>query len=117
MSSYFNFSDRPIEDLPENYTPFSFRAETSIDVMKFMMKAYERALEVNEEGMCRVSITALRLEQDWGTGEVVGEFYSNIDLETFRNIARSIEDCHVLLQTLRPVRFTENSCERDYDLH
>lgn len=108
-----NFNDNPLTDIPPNYKPFSFRAESGIDVITFIKRAYRHVMEMNEGETRAVSITALRLEQDWKTGEVGGEFYTNLTLEVLREIARTIEDGYVLFQTLRAVPFKDNSLERD----
>ena len=85
---------------------FSFRAECNYDVLRFLNKAYEYAMDNN------LRLGAIYLKTDEGFPDCEGEFKSNVPLHDLEEIAGSIEDCHVLLQTLRPVPLAQNSLQR-----
>ena len=44
------------------------------------------------------------------------EIRTDANLEQLQEALRSVEDAHVMLQTLRQVPLAENSLRRDYDI-
>jgi hypothetical protein len=101
-------------DAPHFLKPYSFRAEGARDVLAFLNKVYTDAVATDR------FVSALFIETDigpnCGTHECVVEFQSNISLEELRAHLRTIEDSHVMLQTLRQLPLYLNNCERDFTL-
>lgn len=87
--------------------PNSFRAECSYDALRFLTQATEYAIEND----LRLGKIMFKNDQDHPDLEV--EFISDVPVTKLRDIAAGIEDCHVIVQTLRPVPLAENSLERD----
>ncbi|MCC7684830.1 hypothetical protein [Janthinobacterium sp. FW305-128] len=86
-------------------TFFSFRAECPSDVKHFQDTCAAAGITI-----------ALAAFPDDEFPDVEIEMESAASLETLRNAMREVVDGHVMLQTLRDCRLTENSLERDYDL-
>lgn len=101
-------------DAPHFLKPYSFRAETAMDVIAFLNKAYADAMTTER------FVSALFIETDvgpnCGTHECVVEFQSNLSLEELRNHLRAIEDSHVMLQSFRQLPLYLNDCSRDYSI-
>lgn len=86
-------------------TTYSFRAECQSDVDRFFIACKKANIIVDE-----VYIGA----DPNGLPDKQVEFNSPATLEALKCVARSIEDGHVLPETLRACPLTENSLQRDY---
>lgn len=90
--------------MPTAKSVFSFRAECSVDVRRFLA------------GLTEVGIAA-EASQSPVSGvpgpDVAVELQASATLEQLRLVARRVEDCHVIVQTLRALPVAENSLERD----
>lgn len=89
---------------------FSFKTEMDHDVQTFtdVLKAVAPHATVYSEEFF------IGPDKRW-CGEWGVEVKTLLDLEQMRSIIRSIEDGHVMLQTLREVPLTQNRLERDFD--
>lgn len=85
---------------------FSFRAECSVDVRRFLAGLTEVGIET-EASQSPVS--------GLSGPDVAVELQATTTLEELRIVARRVEDAHVIVQTLRAVPLAENSLERDVD--
>jgi hypothetical protein len=92
-------------------TTYSFRAESPVDVANFI-------LAIVQEGIFLIGsqMSSLILTGPLYSGEVTFQFESLSPLEEIRRVMRTIEDSHVMLQTLLPVPLSENRCERDFSI-
>lgn len=102
----------PVESLeacPDNkrLTTFSFRAECDEDAVQFLAAAEALGHTVNG---------TVHTDTD-GLPDVDVEIQTSATLGQLQEVLRSMEDAHVMLQTLRQLPLDVNSLERDYDLH
>lgn len=90
---------------------FSFRAECPYDALRFLTNVSEYAVENSLQlpGL-------INFKQDMGYPDVSVEFGCGVSLDNLRTVGRDIEDCHVLVQTLRQVPLDKNNLERDWSL-
>ncbi len=88
-------------------TIFSFRAECQRDV--------EKLTAVGKAAGIKVAFRNVKHELPFPDVDV--EIESQWSLEDLMNLMRSVVDGHVMRQTLRPVPLTENSLERDRNIH
>lgn len=85
---------------------FSFRAECLADVTAF--------IGTNDDN----SLTAVGIVPDMtGFPDVEVQFDSELGLEELRQRMRAVEDGHVMVQTLRQCPLSQNSLERDLNIH
>lgn len=88
---------------------FSFRAECDRDVEEI-----KKSLSKLDDTVSFV------LVPNYLVGSLINEptveFISTLDLETIQKAIGQIEDCHVALQTLRPVPLSENTLERNHSI-
>ena len=89
-------------------TMYSFRAECMVDVTSFRR-------EVFKAGIATTSI--VHLDKDGHPDVTVEMLATESDITRFRDIAREVEDGHVIVQTLRPCPLSENSLKRDADVN
>lgn len=94
---------------------YSFRAECQHDFDELLKVLHERKITVS---VTRVEPNLIRMNDNprFDTGEVLVELGCSLPLEPLREVVRAISDSHVLLQTLRPIRFAQNGFERDYSI-
>ncbi len=78
---------------------YSFTAEAAIDVQRFLDE-------------CRKAGVEIELREMGGGCEII----TTASLKKLRAIMRRVVDGHVMLSTLRPCPFAENSLERDWDI-
>jgi hypothetical protein len=90
---------------------YSFRAECSYDALRFLTQATEYAVEQS------LQLGMISFKNDPKYPDVEVEFKSTVELSPLREVVRGIEDCHVILQTLRPVPLSMNSLKRDTNIH
>ena len=85
---------------------FSFRAEASVDIQRFLAALNDAEIEVG-------ALWIQRPVQIFG--DSLGEFCTDagVTVQQLRDAASDAVDVHVLLETLRPVPLGENSLERD----
>jgi hypothetical protein len=86
-------------------TTYSFRAESPVDVANFIL-----AIAREEMFFIDAQMNSLNF------GEVSLQFESPSTLEEIRRVIRTIDDSHVMFQTLLAVPLSENRCERDYNI-
>lgn len=101
----------PEPELPKEYpgfTRYSCRAETPIDVIRFLAPMYDKCVE---EGKQLGELTILPFASVSPDCKV--EFVSNFNLQELREVMQSVEDGHVMVETLRPVPLMLNSLDRD----
>lgn len=85
---------------------YSFRAECSADVERLQHARAQRGL-----------LTAWAVNADMtGLPDVGVDLQSTASLDELRQAMRDVDDGHVMLQTMRECRLTDNSLERDLDL-
>lgn len=98
-----------LENCPpkERLNTFSFRAECNGEAIQFFaaVEALGYAVSVN-----------VHKDAD-GLPDVEVEIQTDANLEQLQEALRTLEDAHVMLQTLRQLPLDANSLERDYDLH
>ncbi|HCF9660107.1 TPA: hypothetical protein NI776_001834 [Pseudomonas aeruginosa] len=88
---------------------FSFRAEGENDVVLFLAAVEAHRFTVQGSGTV--------LPDADGLPDVDVEIQTSATLEQLQDVLRTLEDSHVMLQTLRQLPLDINSLERDYDLH
>ncbi len=81
---------------------YSFRAECDADVQRL------RTI------LAKIGFGVITAKPGNTSVEMHVEFLTPMDQETIEEAMRSIEDGHVMIQTLRPVPLKQNSLERDY---
>lgn len=90
----------------EGVKTFSLRAECGNDMARFISA-------VESQGHAIHSV--VRPDAN-GFPDVDVEIRTDANLEQLQEALRSVEDAHVMLQTLRQVPLAENSLRRDYDI-
>ena len=80
---------------------YKLRAECSNDVMKFIEKAHGH-------------MENFKMERDKQFPDVDFEFESKLNLDEIILILRDIDDGHVMVQTVKPIK--EYTGERNYEL-
>lgn len=92
---------------------YSGRAECLHDVLTFLLKVRSPT----------VFVVKIQINDEYLTGsdgqpfvipDKTFQFETNLTLDNLREIANSIEDCHVLAQTLRQCDLKDNSLDRDF---
>jgi hypothetical protein len=90
---------------------YSLRAECPADVARLILALTQKRLFVVGAQMTSP------FTQDGGhTGEALFEFLTACTLDELRVVIRTLEDSHVMLQTLRALPLSSNKFERDYTL-
>lgn len=84
---------------------FSFRAECPHDVEEFQ----------REWGQKRIKTSMTMKRPDLSLPDVEVEIETESDLATLRGSMQTVEDGHVMVQTLRECPLKDNSLERNYD--
>lgn len=92
-------------------TIYSFRAECLDDIKEFQRQCVVAGLAIS----MRVKTGILNMPEPPSDPEV--EMESAVSLETLQGVMRQVVDGHVMLQTLRACPLSDNTLERDYDLH
>lgn len=90
---------------------YSFRAECLDDVKNFQRVCAIAGIAAT----FRVEPGVFQMPEPPSGPEVQME--TDVPLEQLRVVMRQVVDGHVMLQTLRACPLSENSLERDYDLH
>lgn len=81
----------------------SFRAESAIDAFELIKACWANSIPV----------PSFRCELTGDVADVACEIVTNADLESLQRVAASVEDGHVMLETLRACAVADNSLERD----
>lgn len=81
----------------------SFRAESAADAFELIKACWEAS----------VLVTSFRYALTGDVADVACEIVTSADLEALQRIAASVEDGHVMLETLRACAVADNSLERD----
>ncbi|MNP89120.1 hypothetical protein D3C85_15210 [compost metagenome] len=89
---------------------FSCRFEFTHDYTLFVVTASKHNLVINTSELYHVRID----DRTYPLPDIHVEFMCEADLETVRNIMRTVADLHVGIQSLRQVPLKDNSLERDY---
>ena len=82
---------------------YSFRAECQADLDKLTLALRTRGI------MC-----SMRATQDPQFPDCAVELETDATVQAIRDVMRSVEDGHVMVETLRPCQLADNSLERDY---
>lgn len=101
----------PEPELPVEYpgfTRYSCRAETPVDVVRFLAPMYDKCFD---EGKQLGELTIIPFGV--ASPDCKVEFVSSYDLKELREVMQTVEDGHVMVETLRPVPLMLNSLERD----
>lgn len=100
----------PEPEMPPDYpgfTRYSCRAETPVDVVRFLAPMYEKCSDE-----CK-NLGELSIIPDVGYPDCKVEFISNYGLKELREVMQTVEDGHVMVETLRPVPLMLNNLNRD----
>ena len=101
----------PEPEMPPVYpgfTRYSCRAETPVDVVRFLAPMYDRCREDQKQLGELTIIPYPNVSPDCKV-----EFVSNYSLQELREVMQTVEDGHVMVETFRPVPLMLNSLKRD----
>jgi hypothetical protein len=88
---------------------FSFRAECKHDIDEFVK-------------LCKVKKVTIKITkcfcapQQPDLPDRIVELQSDNTIAELLEVLRSVDDSHVIIQTIRPVTLEENSLKRDFDI-
>lgn len=85
----------------------SFRAECQLDVVRFYAAATEAGIPL------KMSITPLQLTTGYDVPDVTVQVKTTATFAQVEAVVASLEDGHVMLETLRAYSLAHNSLERN----
>ena len=92
-------------DRPYELSVYSFRAELSQDVDKFLYALSQRNIffKYSKQGSSHLP-------------DICVELHTSATIEDLRDVLRTVKDSHVMLETLRALPLSENNLERDISI-